>query len=144
MSRTPASRRPGPAGGSGPAPYRKPVPTFWWLRRRAYLVFVLRELSGVFIAWFVVFLLLMAGAIAEGSGEYEQFQDWSGQWWVVLLNVIALLFVLLHTLTWFGLAPRAMAVRLRGRRVRPGPIVAMHYLLWALLTAAVAWLILKG
>ncbi|GAA3379100.1 fumarate reductase subunit C [Streptomyces sannanensis] len=124
--------------------YRKPVPTFWWLGRRSYAVFVLRELSSVFIAWFVVFLLLMAGAIAEGSGEYRRFQDWSANWWVVLLNVIALLFVLLHTVTWFGLAPRAMVVRLRGRRVRPRSIVALHYLLWALLTAAVAWLILDG
>lgn len=136
MSQTPGRLR--------PAPYRKPVPTFWWLRSRAYFVFVLRELSAVFIAWFVVFLLLMAGAIAEGSSEYERFQDWSARWWVVLLNAIALLFVLLHTVTWFGLAPRAMVVRLRGRRLRPGPIVALHYLLWALLTAATAWLILSG
>ncbi|MEU6881025.1 hypothetical protein [Streptomyces sp. NPDC046712] len=132
------------SGTPRPALYRKPVPTFWWLGRRAYLVFVLRELSSVFIAWFVVFLLLMVGAIADGRAEYERFQDWSADWWMILLNTIALLFVLLHTLTWFNLAPRAMVVRLRGRRVRPRSIVALHYLLWALLTAATAWLILKG
>lgn len=124
--------------------YRKPVSTFWWLRRRAYLLFVLRELSSVFVAWFVVYLLLMVAAVADGPGEYERFQDWSGRWWVVLVNVIALLFVLLHTVTWFGLAPRAMVVRVRGRRVRPRSIVALHYALWALLSAAVAWLILSG
>ncbi|MGW0735347.1 hypothetical protein [Streptomyces sp. NPDC002851] len=124
--------------------YVRPVPTLWWLRRRAYLVFVLRELSSVFIAWFVVYLLLLAGAVAGGPAEYERFQEWSGHWWVVLVNVIALLFVLLHTVTWFGLAPRAMVVRLRGRRVRPRSIVALHYALWALLSAATAWLILSG
>ncbi|MER6997931.1 hypothetical protein [Streptomyces sp. NPDC000410] len=124
--------------------YRRPVPVFWWLRRRAYFVFVLRELSSVFVAWFVVFLLLMAGAVAEGGGAYERFLDWSGQWWAVLVNTVALLFVLLHTVTWFGLAPRAMVVRLRGRRVRPGSILALHYVLWALLSAATAWLILSG
>ncbi|MET7622712.1 hypothetical protein, partial [Streptomyces sp. NPDC005408] len=127
-----------------PALYRKPVPIFWWLGRRSYLAFVLRELTSVFVAWFVVFLLLLAGAVAEGPGEYERFQDWSATWWVILLNAIALLFVLLHTLTWFGLAPRAMVVRLRGRRVRPGLIIALHYLLWALLSAGTAWLILEG
>ncbi|MET9517339.1 hypothetical protein [Streptomyces sp. NPDC002994] len=135
MSQTPQTRR--------PALYRKPVPTLWWLKRRSYFVFVLRELSSVFVAWFVVFLLLMVGAIADGSGEYERFQDWSDNWWVIVLNAIALLFVLLHTLTWFNLAPRAMVVRLRGRRVRPGSILALHYVLWALLSAATAWLILS-
>jgi fumarate reductase subunit C len=127
-----------------PAMYRKPVPTLWWLKRRAYFLFVLRELSSVFVAWFVVFLLLMVNAIADGGGEYERFKDWSAHWWVILLNAVALLFVLLHALTWFNLAPRAMVVRLRGRRVRPGPILALHYLLWALLSAATAWLILSG
>ncbi|MBT2493003.1 hypothetical protein J7E96_31765 [Streptomyces sp. ISL-96] len=135
MSQTPQTPR--------PALYRKPVPTLWWLKRRAYFVFVLRELSSVFVAWFVVFLLLMVGAIADGSGEYERFQDWSDSWWMIVLNAIALLFVLLHTLTWFNLAPRAMVVRLRGRRVRPGSILALHYVLWALLSAATAWLILS-
>ncbi|WP_274561313.1 hypothetical protein [Streptomyces spiramyceticus] len=127
-----------------PALYRKPVPIFWWLHRRAYLVFVLRELSSVFIAWFVVFLLLMVGAVADGGDAYERFQDWSANGWVTGLNAIALLFVLLHTVTWFGLAPRAMVVRLRGRRVRPRSIVGLHYVLWALLTAAVTWLVLSG
>ena len=39
--------------------YRAPVSTFWWLRRRSYALFVARELSGVFVAWFVVFALLL-------------------------------------------------------------------------------------
>ncbi|MGW9031396.1 hypothetical protein ACWGQ5_46740 [Streptomyces sp. NPDC055722] len=136
------SRTPGPT--ARPTMYRRPVPPLWWLGRRSYVVFVLRELSAVFVAWFVVYLLLMVGAVADGGGAYARFQDWSGRWWVVLVNVIALLFVLLHTVTWFRLAPRAMVVRLRGRRVRPGRILALHYLLWALLSAAVAWLILGG
>ncbi|MGW2559161.1 hypothetical protein ACWCXB_07930 [Streptomyces sp. NPDC001514] len=127
-----------------PALYRKPVPAFWWLERRAYFVFVLRELSSVFIAWFVVYLLLLACAVADGGDAYARFRTWSSGGWIVALNMIALLFVLLHTITWFGLAPRALVVRLHGRRVRPRSIVALHYLLWALLSAATAWLILGG
>ena len=51
--------------------------------------------------------------------EYEQFLDWSGRSWVLVLNVVALLFVLLHAVTWFRLAPKAIVVRTRGRRVPP-------------------------
>jgi fumarate reductase subunit C len=57
--------------------------------------------------------------------------------------MVSLAFVLLHTVTWFGLAPRAMVVRLLGRRVPPRAILAGHYLLWLLLSAAVAWVVLR-
>ena len=126
-----------------PRPYVRPVAIFWWLRRRSYLLFVLRELSSVFVAWFVVYLLLLVDAIHAGAGEYSRFLDWSGQAWVLVLNMVSLAFVLLHTVTWFGLAPRAIVVRLLGRRVPPRAILAGHYLLWLLLSAAVAWVVLR-
>jgi fumarate reductase subunit C len=116
---------------------------FWWLSRRSYLLFVLRELSAVFVAWFVVYLLLLVNAIGDGASSYARFVDWSGSSWVVVLNVVALAFVLLHVVTWFGLAPRAMVVRLRGHRIPPPQIVAAHYLAWLLLSAIVAWVVLR-
>jgi fumarate reductase subunit C len=122
--------------------YRPRVSTFWWLRRRSYVLFVLRELSSVFVAWFVVFLLLLVRAIARGDADYRRFLDWSGTWWVVALNVVALLFVLFHAVTWLNLAPKAMVVRMRGRRVPPAQIVAANYVAWALVSALVAWLVL--
>jgi fumarate reductase subunit C len=123
--------------------YQRPVHLFWWLERRSYVLFVLRELSSVFIAWFVVFLLLLVNAVGDGEASYQKFLDWSGQWWVVALNVIALLFVLLHVVTWFALAPRAMVIKVRGRRLPPMQVVAAHYLAWLVLSAIVAWVVLQ-
>jgi len=37
--------------------YRKRVSTYWWLQRWEYLRFVLREISSVFVAIFVVEML---------------------------------------------------------------------------------------
>src|SRR5438132_766531 len=34
--------------------YRTRVSTWWWLARWPYLKFILREISSVFVAWFVV------------------------------------------------------------------------------------------
>jgi fumarate reductase subunit C len=123
--------------------YQRPISTFWWLERRSYLVFVLRELSSVFVAWFVVYLLLLVNATSAGSTQYERFLDWSAHWWMVVINLIALFFVLLHAVTWFGLAPKAIVVRRRGRRVPPSQILVLHYLAWLLLSAFVAWVILR-
>jgi len=124
--------------------YRPPVSRLWWLRRRSYLLFVLRELSCVFVAWFVVFLLLMVDAVYAGNDSYQRFLDWSGRPWVLVLNIVALAFVLLHAVTWFNLAPKAMVVRMGGRRVAPRFVGAAHYAAWALVTVVLAWIVLGG
>src|SRR5437870_4913673 len=122
--------------------YRARVRTLWWLRRRSYTVFILRELSSVFVAWFVVFLLLLILAVAQGNEEYQRFLRWAANPWVIAVNVVALVFVLLHAVTWFNLAPKAMVVRLRGRRVPSAWIAGSNYLAWAAMSALVAWLVL--
>jgi fumarate reductase subunit C len=123
--------------------YRRRMSVFWWLGRRSYLIFVLRELSSVFVAWSVVFLLLLVRAVSQGAAEYQRFVDRSSEPWMLALNIIALAFVVFHALTWFNLAPKAMVVRLRGRRVPRSRIVSAHYAGWALLSALAAWLILR-
>jgi fumarate reductase subunit C len=123
--------------------YRQPVPVLWWVRRWSYLVFVLRELSSVFVAWFVVFLLIGVHAVGAGSQEYTRFLDFAAHPAVLTLNVVALAFVLLHAITWFGLAPKAMVLRVRGMRVPAAVVLAAHYLLWAAVTAGIAWVLLR-
>jgi fumarate reductase subunit C len=122
--------------------HRTRLGTLWWLRRRSYFVFILRELSSVFVAWYVVFLLLLIHAIGEGNDEYQRFLHWAANPWVVGVNVIALMFVLFHAITWFNLAPKAMVVRLRGKRVPSAWIAGSNYLAWAAVSALVAWLVL--
>jgi len=124
-----------------PRPYKPPMSVFWWVHRRSYLLFVLRELTSVFIAWSVIFLLLMIRAVGKGDAEYRQFLNWAGEPWLLAINAITLVFVVFHTLTWFNLAPHAMVVRLRGQRVPQSWIAAAHYAGWVLISGLVAWLV---
>jgi fumarate reductase subunit C len=118
--------------------------TYWWLKRRAYLAFITRELSSVFIAWFIVYLLLLIRAVSQGDASYRQFLAWSRHPLVLLLNVVTLFFVVFHAVTWFNLAPKAMVVRMGGKRVPASLISASNYLAWAGATALVLWLLLGG
>src|SRR5207237_6760898 len=43
--------------------YRVRMSTYWWLGQRAYLKFILRELSSIFVAWFVIETLLQIRAL---------------------------------------------------------------------------------
>jgi len=123
--------------------YRPRMSVFWWVGRRSYLVFVLRELSSVFVAWSVVFLLLLVHAVSQGGKQYQQFLNLSSNPWMLALNAVTLAFLVFHAITWFNLAPQAMVVRLRGNRVPRSAITGAHYAAWALLSALVAWLILR-
>ena len=123
--------------------YRQPVSRTWWAQRPSYLLFMLRELSCVFVAWFVVYLLLLVHAIGDGRDSYSRFLDWSANPLVIALNVVALIFLLLHAVTWFGSAPRAIVPHFRGRRVPARAVLAGHYAAWLVVSAAVAWVVLS-
>jgi fumarate reductase subunit C len=123
--------------------YRRPVSTWWWLRKRSYFVFVMRELSSIFIAWLVVYLLLLVSAVGRGQTAYENFLDFAANPVVVVLNVVAFAFVVLHTVTWFSLTPKAMDARLGGRPVPPAAVIASQYVGLAVVSAFVIWLVTR-
>ncbi len=122
--------------------YRARVSTYWWLKRQSYLKFILRELSSVFVAWFVIMLMLQIRALTQGPEAYQKFQEWLQTPVLIALNGITFFFVLFHAITWFNLTPKAMVVRLRGRRVPDLVIIGSNYLAWFIASAGVAWLLL--
>ncbi len=124
--------------------YHQRVSTYWWLWHPSYLKFILRELSSVAVAYFVVLTLLQLDALSEGPEAYAAFQEWLKTPWVIALNGISFFFVLFHTITWFNLAPRAVVVRVRGKRVPDLLIAGSNYVAWLVVSAVVAWLILRG
>jgi fumarate reductase subunit C len=126
-----------------PRAYRRPVSTWWWLERRSYFVFVMRELSSIFVAWAVVFLLMLAYAVGRGDGPYQDFLDWAASPWVVLLNVVTLAFLVLHTVTWFSLTPQAMVVRVGGRRLPAAAVIASQYVGLVVVWTFVVWLVTR-
>jgi fumarate reductase subunit C len=121
--------------------YRRPVSTYWWLQRGAYLRFILRELSSVFIAYFVGVTLALVYALERGPDAYARFQAWLRSPWVLALNVVGLGFVVFHAVTWFNLAPKALVVHLRGKAVPGWWVAAANYLAWAVASIVVAWLV---
>ena len=123
--------------------YRRRVSTYWWSRQWSYLKFTLRELTSLSVAYFVVIMLLQLAALNRGPDAYARFQIWLKTPVAVVLNAIALLFVLFHTITWFNLAPSAMPVRIGGKRLPDWMVAAPNYVAWIAISAVIAWLILR-
>jgi len=123
--------------------FRKRVSTWWWLGEWHYLKFILRELSSIAVAWFVVLTLFQLRALLHGAEAYARFTLRLQSPLMIALNAIAFCFVLFHTITWFNLAPRAMPVRMGGKRVPEFLVAAPNYALWVVVSVFVGWLLLR-
>jgi succinate dehydrogenase subunit C len=124
--------------------YRKRVSTWWWAEQWRSFKFILRELSSVAVIYFVGLLLWLLWSLGQGPDKYLEFQGWMRDPLALAFNVIAFLFVIYHSITWFNLAPKAMPIRLGGKRLPEWMIAAPNYALWIVISAVIAWLILGG
>ena len=124
--------------------YRKRVSTYWWLQRWEYLRFVLREISSVFIAWFVVLTLLQIYSVSRGPNAYADFLEFLKNPFVVALNIISFFFVVYHSITWFNLSARAMSIRVGGKKVPGFLISGPNFVAWFVISGVIAWLLLRS
>ncbi len=122
------------------AGYQTRVSAFWWLGRWPYLKFILREASSVFVAWFVVVTLLQIRALSAGREAYAEFDGWLRNPFILILNIVSFFFVVFHAITWFNLTPKAMAVRMGGKRVPAVLVAGPNYVAWIAISIVLAWL----
>lgn len=122
--------------------HRTRVSTYWWLARGSYLLFILRELSSLAVAWFVGYLLMLISSVSGGNEAYQQFLEWSRTPFALFMNIGSFVFAILHMITWFNLAPQAMVVKVAGKRLPGLLIAASNYAGWVVVSLAILGLLL--
>ncbi|MDR7518561.1 MAG: fumarate reductase subunit C [Armatimonadota bacterium] len=125
-------------------PYRRPVRFAWWWGRRAYTLFVVRELTSVFVGAYAVLLLLLVRRLGQGREAYDAYLHFLTTPQMTIFHLVALAGALYHSVTWFALAPKAMAVRVGERRIPEPVITAAAYAVWVVASVGVAWIVLRG
>ena len=128
---------------SHPRWLRQRMSTYWWLGKWPYVKFILRELSSIFVAWFVIYLLLLVRAIGRGEEAYRAFLALSAHPVMLTINVVTFLFITFHALTWFAVAPQAIVAHLGKKKVPPILIAASHYGAWIVMSAVILWFLLR-
>ena len=124
--------------------YRVRMPIFWWVHKWAHTRFILRELTSVAVAYCALVLLFLARALSQGAEAYVNFLAWQQKPVIVVLNIIAFVFVIFHSVTWFNLAPKALVIKL-GKKPLPGVMIAaLNYGAWIVISAILAWIILTA
>ena len=124
--------------------YRRRVSVWWWLESWPYTRFVLRELTSVAVAYFSVLALWKVRALATGPEAYLRFLVAMQAPLFLALNAVAFLFVLFHAITWFNLAPKAIVVRVGGKRLPDWVIQAANYGAWLAFSLGAVWFLSRG
>ncbi len=112
----------------------KPYPSHhsntWFLASWPYRLFMLRELSAVFLAVYVVLMLILVSRVHDGEAAYEEYRDFLQSPLVIVFHLVALAFALLHTVTWFQAVPKAIRIRRGEEFVPPQALVGAHMVAW--------------
>jgi fumarate reductase subunit C len=124
--------------------YRHPMSVWWWLKRWCYTRFVLRELTSVFIGFAALVFLWQLRALGRGPEAYAEFCRAMKTPLMLLLDVVTLAAAVYHAMTWFHLAPRAMDLRILGKKIPGLAVIGLNYFLWIVASFAVAWIGLGG
>ena len=124
------------------SPYHRSMEPTWWLSNRAYFLFMTRELTSVPIAAYLILLLVMLHKLAMGREAYEAYLRFLATPGMLAFHAVALVAAVYHSVTWFNLAPMAMALRIRERRVPPMIVIGVNYAAWIALSIATASLVL--
>ncbi|HKS32868.1 MAG TPA: fumarate reductase subunit FrdC [Enterobacteriaceae bacterium] len=122
--------------------YVRPVPSNWWQQLPFYRFYMLREGTAVPTVWFSVVLIYGLFALKHGPETWGSFVGFLQNPIVVVLNIITLAAALLHTKTWFELAPKAANIIIKGEKMGPGPVIRALWVVTVIVTAVILYVAL--
>lgn len=118
-------------------PYVRKVERNWWLGHRRYVVYMLRELTSLFIGLYCALLVVGLFRLAQGRAAWDGFLAALSSPLGIVFQLVCLVFAAYHSATWFALTPKAMPLVVRGEPVPPKAIVGAHYAAWAVVSLGI-------
>jgi len=127
-----------------PRMYHRKMSIFWWTGRMAYVKFIVRELTSVFVAAYAIILMVKIHALNQGPEAWESLLATFSTPLFITLHIVMFGFLLFHSITWFMLAPSAMVVKISKKRIPGTVIILINILMWIVLSAGICLLVLNA
>ena len=121
----------------------EPSKTGWWLEQPRYISYMAREMSALFIGIYALILIVGLFRLSQGEAAYAAFLATVEGPAGLIFAVVAFVFAVYHTYTWFQVTPKAMPLTFGGKRVPGAVIVAAHWFGFLVVSAAL-WLLVGG
>ena len=123
-------------------PYVRGMSSNWWQNLGFYKFYMLRESSALENVWFSIVLIYGVFSLKDGAAGWESFVAFLQNPLVLVLNIISLLLAVLHTKTWFELAPKAANIVVNDEKMGPAPIIKALWVVTIVATVVVLGLAL--
>lgn len=121
--------------------YIRPIPSTWWMHNRHLMMFMIREVTAVFVAGYAIILLVLLNKSNDTREVFRTFYEnvllCPGS---VILQMVILAFVLYHSATTFQAAPVLMVVRKGEEKVDPRLIIAGNVAAWVIISLVI-WIL---
>jgi fumarate reductase subunit C len=121
-------------------PYIRKIHKYWWLNQPRYTIYMVRELTCIFIGAYTLVILVGLFRLSQGPSAYGAFVDLLQSPLAIGFHILAFVFALVHTVSWFGLTPKAMPLRFGQKTVPGAAIIAAHYAVWLMVSAGLLFM----
>ncbi len=118
-------------------PYMRKVERSWWLRQPRYVLYMIRELTSLFVGLYCALLVVGLVRLSQGPAAWEGFVAAFSSPLGVAFQLACLAFAIYHSVTWFALTPKAMPLMMKDEPVPGIVIVGAHYVAWAVVSIIV-------
>jgi len=109
-------------------PYEREVKFDWWLKDIFYIKYIIREGSSVFITLYSLILVWGVFCLNQGEVAFNAWMKTLQDPLFIIFHCVSLLFAAYHSITWFSLAPKALDLWIKGKRLNDKIIINAHYI----------------
>ncbi len=122
------------------ARYQTPLPWSWFMQRRAYRRFMAREATSVFLAGYLVYLIVWIYRTGQGPEGLAAAIDSARHPLTVAMHILAFVAALYHSITWFNLTPKIMPLYIGEDRLPDfWSAILMGYVPWTAVSLIILW-----
>ena len=118
-------------------PYVRKVERSWWLRQPRYVLYMIRELTSLFVGLYSALLVVGLVRLSQGEVAWDGFVTAVSSPLGVAFQLLCFVFAVYHSVTWFALTPKAMPLMIKDEPVPGIVIVGAHYIAWAAVSVVV-------
>jgi fumarate reductase subunit C len=101
---------------------------------------MMREITCLFIGIYVLLLIVGLFQLSRGQAAYEAYLAAAEGPAGLVFAVLAIMFAIYHTYTWFQVTPKAMPLMVGSKRVPGALIIAAHWFGFVVVSVAL-WLL---
>jgi fumarate reductase subunit C len=121
--------------------YHPRLPANWWTKNQHYFLYMMRELTAVFAAAWVVAFLTQLPLMGGGPEAHQQWLDTVRSPGWIAFSLISLVFVLYHAYTAFTATGTLLYIRMGPKPVPGASLNSLMFIGWTLATIVIAFIL---